>query len=108
MSVAFAPGVSSTGTHLGAGAITCSLGARYKSYCSNVGRTYLINPTKSQEKTYKLLLELQGEAIAALKSGAKLSSVMTAVVNRVKSKAPHLEKHLTKNCGFGTVRSAWS
>ena len=51
------------------------------------------------------MLELQGEAIAALKPGAKLSAVMAAVTNRLKSKAPHLEKHLTKNCGFATVRS---
>lgn len=64
----------------------------------------MINPTKQQEKTYKLLLELQTEAINALKPGAKLSAVMSAVVNRVKSKAPHLEKHLTKNCGFATVQ----
>lgn len=65
----------------------------------------MINPTKHQEKTYKLLLELQAEAIAALKPGAKLSTAMTTVVNRVKSKAPQLEKLLTKNCGFGTVYS---
>ncbi len=28
------------------GAIVCCLGARYKSYCSNVVRTLLINPTE--------------------------------------------------------------
>lgn len=28
------------------GIIVCSLGARYKSYCSNVGRTFLIDPSK--------------------------------------------------------------
>jgi len=27
------------------GAIVCSLGARYKSYCSNIVRTLLVNPT---------------------------------------------------------------
>ncbi|KAL1528547.1 hypothetical protein AB1Y20_009890 [Prymnesium parvum] len=96
------PTAASNSDNLYYGAITCSLGARYKSYCSNVGRTYMINPTKHQEKTYKLLLELQAEAIAALKPGAKVSAAMTAVVNRIKSKAPHLEKLLTKNVGFGT------
>ena len=84
------------------GTITCSLGARYKSYCSNVGRTYIINPSKGQEKTYKLLLELQQAALDVMKPGAKLSAVMAAVQNRIKSKAPHLEKHLTKTCGFAT------
>ena len=44
------------------GTVTCSLGARYKSYCANIGRTYFVNPTKGQEKAYKLLLEIQQEA----------------------------------------------
>ena len=28
------------------GTILCSFGVRYKSYCSNIGRTILFNPTK--------------------------------------------------------------
>jgi nucleosome binding factor SPN SPT16 subunit len=32
---------------LHAGTILCSFGARYKSYCSNIGRTYLIDPQKA-------------------------------------------------------------
>ena len=31
------------------GVIVCSLGARYKSYCSNIVRTLLVNPTKAIE-----------------------------------------------------------
>jgi nucleosome binding factor SPN SPT16 subunit len=31
---------------LHAGVILCSLGVRYKSYCTNIGRTYLIDPQK--------------------------------------------------------------
>jgi len=67
-----------------------------------VGRTYIINPSKGQEKTYKLLLELQQAALDVIRPGAKLSAVMTAVQLRLKSKAPHLEPHLTKSCGFAT------
>eukprot|EP00908_Phaeocystis_cordata_P015047 Transcript_26160.p1 GENE.Transcript_26160~~Transcript_26160.p1 ORF type:complete len:768 (-),score=490.35 Transcript_26160:181-2484(-) len=37
-----------------------------------------------------------------MRPDVKLSAVMTAVQNRCKSKAPHLEAHLTKNCGFAT------
>ena len=80
--------------------ITCSLGARYKSYCANIGRTYVINPSKGTEKLYKLLLEMQQEAIGALRPGAPLSAAYTAALNRLKSKAPHLEKKMTKNAGF--------
>lgn len=31
------------------GVIICSLGARYKGYCSNIVRTLLVNPTKQLE-----------------------------------------------------------
>lgn len=31
------------------GVIVCSLGARYKGYCSNIVRTLLVNPTKKIE-----------------------------------------------------------
>ena len=44
-----------------------------------MGRTYIINPSKGQEKTYKLLLELQQAALDVSRPGAKLSAVMTAV-----------------------------
>ena len=94
------PSASSNSTNLFQGTITASLGARYKSYCANVGRTYVINPGKTQEKHYKLLLEVQGEAISALRVGAPLSAAYEAASNRLKSKAPHLEKKLTKNVGF--------
>jgi len=69
------------------GTITLSLGARFKSYCSNVGRTLLINPSKEQEKNYKLLSELQIEAIDALKVGEKLSAVHAAVLSKLRNKA---------------------
>ena len=53
------PSAQSSDEKLHYGTITCSLGARYKSYCANVGRTLIINPSKAQERNYKLLLELQ-------------------------------------------------
>lgn len=31
------------------GSIICCLGARYKSYCSNICRTLLVNPTEKQQ-----------------------------------------------------------
>lgn len=38
------PSVQTDDQKLKAGVILCSLGIRYKSYCSNVGRTFLIDP----------------------------------------------------------------
>lgn len=41
------------------GAIVCLLGARYKSYCSNIGRTLLVNPTDKMQVLEKLLSKLE-------------------------------------------------
>ena len=43
------PSALSSDDPLVSGVILCSLGARYKSYCSNIGRTFLIDPTKVSE-----------------------------------------------------------
>jgi nucleosome binding factor SPN SPT16 subunit len=40
------PSAQSDGSTLHAGTIVASFGIRYKSYCSNIGRTILINPEK--------------------------------------------------------------
>ena len=40
------PSAISSDENLDSGIILCSLGARYKSYCSNIGRTFMIDPTK--------------------------------------------------------------
>lgn len=40
------PSALSSDSQLDFGVILCSLGIRYKSYCANIGRTFLIDPTK--------------------------------------------------------------
>ena len=56
-----------------------SVGARYTQYCSNVGRTYMVDPTKTQEATYAAVLKAQEAGIAALVEGATCASVFEAV-----------------------------
>ena len=51
------------------GVIVCALGARYSSYCSNVARTFIIDPTDAQQTEYQALLKAQAAAIAKLKDG---------------------------------------
>ncbi len=46
------PSAQSDQSNLHAGTVVCSFGARYNSYCSNIGRTILINP----EKVFKHLI----------------------------------------------------
>ncbi|XP_046686046.1 FACT complex subunit SPT16-like [Homalodisca vitripennis] len=44
------------------GAIVCSLGAaRYKSYCSNIVRTLLVDPTDAIQANYNFLVDLEEE-----------------------------------------------
>lgn len=47
------PSALSNDDNLNAGVVLCSIGARYKSYCSNVSRTFLFDPTKVTFKVYK-------------------------------------------------------
>ncbi|XP_044015295.1 FACT complex subunit spt16 isoform X2 [Aphidius gifuensis] len=82
------------------GAIICSLGARYKNYCSNIVRTLLVNPTKTIEDNYNFLLQLEEEILKKLTAGTKISAVYDAGVKFVKSEKPNLLDNLTKNFGF--------
>lgn len=65
---------------LAAGVILVSLGTRYQSYCANIARTYIINPSKTQESQYTALLAAQEAAIAALKDGQPAKASMEAAV----------------------------
>ncbi|CAG9585733.1 unnamed protein product [Danaus chrysippus] len=86
--------------HLHFGAIVCSLGARYKSYCSNIVRTLLVNPTDNVQSNYNFLLNLEEEVMKHLVSGAKLSSVYEAGLALAKKEKPELVDNLTKTFGF--------
>lgn len=88
--------------NLKAGVITASLGMRYKSYCSNIGRTFFIDPHKSQEENYTFLLELQKRALSKMTPGTQLSKVYETVVDFVRKTKPDLEEKLSKNLGFST------
>eukprot|EP00947_MAST-08B_sp_MAST-8B-sp1_P002039 g2039.t1 len=81
--------------------ITCSLGTRYRNFCSLVSRTYFIDPPKTLEKAYMLLLEVQKACYAALQPGKTLGSVYDAALALVKRKAPELVDHFSKTVGFG-------
>ena len=95
------PATSSDQELLHPGVILLRLGAKYKSYCSNVGRTLLIDPTKSQERNYKILLSGQAKAIEALIPGAELRQVYEAFYKYVESQDAALCTHIPKSIGFG-------
>lgn len=86
--------------HLHFGAIVCSLGARYKSYCSNIARTLLVNPTETIQGNYNFLLELEEEILKKLVAGTKLCDVYESGIKFAKKEKPNLTENLTKIFGF--------
>ena len=91
---------SSDKNYLHFGSIICSLGARYKSYCSNIVRTLLVNPTDVMQKQYTFLLNLEEELLKSMVSGKKLSEVYEVGVEFAKKEEPKLVDKLTKTFGF--------
>ncbi|QPG72988.1 hypothetical protein FOA43_000292 [Brettanomyces nanus] len=91
--------VESNDEKLGGNVIMSSLGMRYKSYCSNVTRTFLIGPTKEMERNYDFLLRLQSKAFSLLKDGAIASEIYKAVADYINKERPDLDSHFLKNMG---------
>ncbi|KAL5580412.1 hypothetical protein UlMin_012854 [Ulmus minor] len=84
-----------------ASVIICAVGSRYKSYCSNVARTYLIDANPLQSKAYEVLLRAHDAAISELKPGNKVSAAYQAAFSIVEKDAPELVPNLTKSAGTG-------
>ncbi|XP_017471590.1 PREDICTED: FACT complex subunit spt16 isoform X1 [Rhagoletis zephyria] len=82
------------------GAIVCSLGARYKFYCSNISRTFLVNPTDTMQENYNFLVNVQEEILKLLKPGAKLNEIYDTTVEYIKKEKPKLYDNFTKTFGF--------
>ncbi|RDX60939.1 FACT complex subunit SPT16, partial [Mucuna pruriens] len=84
-----------------ASVILCAVGARYKSYCSNIARTFLIDADPLQSRAYEVLLKAHEAVIGSLKPGNKLSAAYQAAVSVVENDAPDLISYLTKSAGTG-------
>ncbi|EKM55643.1 uncharacterized protein PHACADRAFT_173804 [Phanerochaete carnosa HHB-10118-sp] len=83
------------------GVLLVSLGMRYKGYCANLGRTFIVDPSKEQEAIYALLLSLQNDLLSFMKDGVTARDVYQHALTYVKEKKPELEKHFVKNVGHG-------
>ncbi|KAF8965271.1 FACT complex subunit SPT16 [Flammula alnicola] len=84
------------------GVFIVGFGMRYKSYSTNIGRTFIVDPNPEQEAQYNLLLALQAELLAFMKDGVAARDVYQHAVNYIKEKMPDLEKSFVKNIGFAT------
>ncbi|KAI1097536.1 SPT16-domain-containing protein [Jackrogersella minutella] len=90
-----------TGDNLHPGVIIAGMGLRYKSYCSSIARTYLVDPNKTQESTYKLLYAIHNLVLKEIRDGIAAKDVYNKAISHIKSKKPDLEKHFLKNVGAG-------
>jgi nucleosome binding factor SPN SPT16 subunit len=95
------PSALSDENNLHGGVVLCSIGVRYKSYCSNVGRTYLFDPNSTQEKYYNFLVSLQKKVFEMIKDGAIIKDIYNNAVGQIRAKHPELEAHFVKNVGSG-------
>jgi len=82
------------------GAIVTSLGVRYKSYCSNIVRTMLVDPSQNVQDIYTYLVSLEELIISKLRDGVKLSEVYAAAMENVKKEKPEITDKINKNFGF--------
>ena len=80
--------------------IICSLGARYRNYCANIARTYLVDPVKKILDTYTILMTLTDKCLEQMIVGGELKDVMEGAKNYLNKKSPDLLEHLPKTLGF--------
>ncbi|KAK3685739.1 transcription elongation complex subunit [Podospora appendiculata] len=83
------------------GIIIAAMGLRYKSYCSQIARTFMVDPNKSQESNYKFLQAVHNLILKEIRDGVVVKDVYNKAYSLVRSKKPDLEKHFVKNVGFG-------
>ena len=91
----------SDGANLSADIIIAGFGLRYRSYCSMLARTYLVDPAKAQENNYKLLLAVHETVIKEIKEGIMAKDLYNKALGIIRSKKPDLEKYFLKNIGGG-------
>lgn len=92
--------VSSDRNYLHFGAVVCSLGARYKLYCSNISRTMLVNPSEAVQDNYNFVLNLEEELLKNLIPGKKLNEIYDSGIEYAKKEKPDLIDRLVKTFGF--------
>ncbi|PIL23839.1 hypothetical protein GSI_13590 [Ganoderma sinense ZZ0214-1] len=83
------------------GVLLMAIGMRYKGYCANLGRSFIVDPSKEQEAVYELLVSLQSDLQSHLKDGAMAKDLYHHALSYVRERKPELESHFVKNIGHG-------
>lgn len=83
------------------GCILATCGMRYEGYCTNVSRTFLIDPSEEMTRNYDFALELQSEIINnLLKVGNTAKAIYEGALKYTEEKRPDLVPHFAKNVGY--------
>lgn len=92
---------TSNSDNLQPGIILASFGIRYKTYGSAIARTFLVDPSRSQETNYGFLLSVYEAVLKDIRNGAVVKDLYNKALGIVRAKKPDLEKHFVKNIGAG-------
>jgi len=80
--------------------ILCSIGARYKGYCANLSRTYMVDVPPKVERLYATLLSLYDACLEQMVPGNELRQVLEGAKSFLKKKDSELLNYLPKTLGF--------
>ncbi|KAJ1431655.1 FACT complex subunit-domain-containing protein [Ochromonadaceae sp. CCMP2298] len=80
--------------------ILCSIGARYKSYCANLSRTFMVDAPAKVEKCYATLVALYDACLEQMIPGNQLKNVVEGARAFLTKRDPELLNHLPKSLGF--------
>lgn len=82
--------------------IICSLGARYKSYCANVARTFMVDPVLKISNAYAVLSDLYDKCLEQMLAGNEIRSVFETGKTFLSRRDSSLVPYLSKTIGFAT------
>ena len=80
--------------------VLCSLGARYKNYCANISRPYMVDAPAKVENTYGILVGAFDAALEQMIVGNEIKDSYEAAVGYITKKDPALLPHFPKTLGF--------
>jgi nucleosome binding factor SPN SPT16 subunit len=87
------------------GVIFSSVGIRYQTFCANMSRTFLVNPTESQKRCYSALEASLAAGVAACIVNNTLGQVFEAIVGTLSQTKDDtgnsLDASISKVVGFG-------
>lgn len=92
---------TSDNSNLEPGIIIAGFGIRYKTYSSIIARTYLVDPSKTQEANYAFLLDVREAIMKDVRDGTVAKDLYNKAIGLVRTKKPEIENSFVKSVGAG-------